>query len=79
MNANTKTLLTVCGIASRNGGLPLAKTGKAQRDALLPQPLYPSNLTMHFPSILKPYQKLMSIFRLHASHLCQDCYSKVLG
>jgi len=78
MNANTKSLLTVYEIASRNGSLPLVGAGKGRRDAPLSRPLYQSNPTLRPSGILRPGQKTMPMLRLHSSRLCQYRASTIL-
>ncbi|MGA8146806.1 MAG: hypothetical protein WB870_04425 [Gallionellaceae bacterium] len=78
MNANTKTLLTVCRIASRNGSLPLVRAGKGRRDAPLSPPLYPSNPASRPSGILKPGQKTVTMLRLLTGYLWQDRASTML-
>lgn len=78
MNAKTKSLLTVSAIAARNGSLPWVKTDKAQRNALFPLPLYPSNPASRPSGILTPAQETMPLLRLYACCLRQDRTSTIL-
>jgi hypothetical protein len=79
MNAHIKSLLTVCGIASRNGSLPLVRAGKSRRDAPLSPPLYPSNPALRPSATLIPSRKTVTMFRLHTGNLCQDRASTMLS
>lgn len=78
MNANTKLLLTVYEIASRNDSLPLVGAGKGRRVAAVSRTLYPSNPSSRPSGILRPGQKTMPMLRLHSSRLCQYRASTIL-
>jgi hypothetical protein len=78
MNVHIKSLLTVCGIASRNGSLPLVKAGKSQRDELLSQSLYPFNPTSYPFDLPRLGQKTVIMLCLHAFSLRQNRASTIL-